>query len=275
MSTLIEKERVEEKTFNQMNHKKERKDSVIDIKNLTIRYGEKIAVNNVSLPIRERSVTALIGPSGCGKSTFLRSINRMNDTIATVITEGQIFYQGLNLLRQDIDVYALRKAIGMVFQKPTPFPKSIYDNLTHALKFHGVKSKGELDFIVKKSLKEVSLWDEVRDRLHVSALQLSGGQQQRLVIAKALTMQPQILLLDEPTSALDPVSTAKIEQLINELKRKYTIIIVTHNMHQAARISDYTAFFLNGNLVEYNETSKLFVNPQMKETEDYITGRFG
>lgn len=247
----------------------------LNIENLNIYYGENHAVKDVNFSIEKNSVTALIGPSGCGKSTFLRSINRMNDLIPGARATGGIRYEDVNLIGDDINVVALRKEIGMVFQKPNPFPKSIYNNITHALKFNGIRSKKKLDEIVEESLRKAALWDEVKDRLHESALSLSGGQQQRLCIARTLAMKPNILLLDEPASALDPISNAKIEDLIMELSKEYTIIIVTHNMHQASRISDKTAFFLNGVLVEFDKTDKIFTNPSKKDTEDYITGRFG
>ncbi|WP_017726818.1 phosphate ABC transporter ATP-binding protein PstB [Halalkalibacterium ligniniphilum] len=248
--------------------------NILTINDLNIYYGEKHAVQHVSFEIEKNSVTALIGPSGCGKSTFLRSINRMNDLIPSSYCDGEILYEDINLIGDDINVVALRKEIGMVFQKPNPFPKSIYENITHGLRFHGVKKK-EWDGIVEESLKKAVLWNEVKDRLHESAQSLSGGQQQRLCIARTLAMKPNILLLDEPASALDPIATAKIEELILELKKDYTIIIVTHNLQQASRISDKTAFFLNGKLIEYSDTNQLFVNPKEKQTEDYISGRFG
>jgi phosphate transport system ATP-binding protein len=250
-------------------------ENIIAVKNLEIFYADKRAVNGISLDIEKNSVTALIGPSGCGKSTFLRSINRMNDLIPGSRAAGEIIYEDLNILSQDINVVALRKEIGMVFQKPNPFPKSIYGNIAHGLKFSGIKKKAELDEIVEESLQKAALWDEVKDRLHKSAMSLSGGQQQRLCIARTIAMKPTVILLDEPSSALDPISNAKIEELIVELKKDYSIIIVTHNMQQAARISDKTAFFLNGDLIEYDNTSRLFTNPSVKKTEEYISGRFG
>ncbi|MDR7072747.1 phosphate ABC transporter ATP-binding protein PstB [Fictibacillus barbaricus] len=247
----------------------------LKVKDLNIYYGDNHAVKDVNMDIRQNAVTALIGPSGCGKSTFLRSINRMNDLIPIARSTGEILYEDVNLVGNDINIVALRKEIGMVFQRPNPFPKSIYNNITHALKFYGINSKKKLDPIVEESLRKAALWDEVKDRLHDSALSLSGGQQQRLCIARTLAMKPNILLLDEPASALDPISNAKIEDLIIELKKDFTIVIVTHNMHQASRISDNTAFFLNGDLIEMDKTDKIFTNPSKKETEDYITGRFG
>jgi len=252
-----------------------KKEIALKVRDLNIYYGENHAVKHVSFDIEKQSVTALIGPSGCGKSTFLRSINRMNDLIPGAKVEGTIQYEDVNLIDHNINVVALRKEIGMVFQKPNPFPKSIYNNLTHALKFYGKKQKKELDELVEESLRKAALWDEVKDRLHESALSLSGGQQQRLCIARTLAMKPEILLLDEPASALDPISNAKIEELIMELKSEYTIIIVTHNMQQASRISDKTAFFLNGELIEFDQTNKIFTNPSEKKTEEYISGRFG
>ncbi|KUL10441.1 phosphate ABC transporter ATP-binding protein [Bacillus licheniformis LMG 17339] len=248
---------------------------MLEVKNLNIYYGEKRAVNDISMRIDKHAVTALIGPSGCGKSTFLRSINRMNDLIPSARTSGEIRYEGLNILDSNINVVNLRREIGMVFQKPNPFPKSIYSNITHALKYAGERRKSVLDEIVEESLTKAALWDEVKDRLHESALSLSGGQQQRLCIARTLAMKPEVLLLDEPASALDPISNAKIEELIVGLKEEYSIIIVTHNMQQASRISDQTAFFLNGDLIEYDRTEKIFMNPSEKKTEDYINGRFG
>ncbi|MEH7109485.1 phosphate ABC transporter ATP-binding protein PstB [Bacillus sp. JJ1764] len=251
------------------------KESVLSINQLEIFYGDKRAVNGISMEIDKNSITALIGPSGCGKSTFLRSINRMNDLIPGASAQGEIIYEGLNILSEQIDVVSLRKEIGMVFQRPNPFPKSIYENITHALKFSGIKKKSQLDEIVEESLQKAALWDEVKDRLHKSALSLSGGQQQRLCIARTIAMKPSVLLLDEPSSALDPISNAKVEDLIVNLRKDYSIIIVTHNMQQASRISDQTAFFLNGDLIEYDDTEKIFTNPSVKQTEDYISGRFG
>lgn len=247
---------------------------IILTKNLNLYYGNVQALKNINLGIQENSVTALIGPSGCGKSTFLRTLNRMNDLIDSVRVEGEVLYEGKNVYN-DYDVIELRKKIGMVFQKPNPFPMSIYDNIAYGSRIHGVKNKNTLDEIVEKSLKGAALWDEVKDRLKKNALGLSGGQQQRLCIARVLAVEPQVLLMDEPTSALDPISTAKIEELMDELKKNYTVIIVTHNMQQAGRISDYTAFFLNGEIIESNKTENIFYKPRDKRTEDYITGRFG
>ncbi|WP_071442100.1 phosphate ABC transporter ATP-binding protein PstB [Traorella massiliensis] len=248
--------------------------SKISVKNLDLWYGDFQALKNINMDIEANQVTAFIGPSGCGKSTFLKCLNRMNDLVEGCRITGEISLDGVNI-NSKIDVNQLRKRVGMVFQKPNPFPMSVYDNIAFGPKTHGVKDKKELDQIVEKALKGAALWDEVKDRLHKSALGLSGGQQQRLCIARALAVDPEVLLMDEPTSALDPISTSKIEDLVLELKKKYTIIIVTHNMQQAARISDMTAFFLLGDLIEYNKTDKLFSMPDNKKTEDYITGRFG
>ena len=248
---------------------------IISVKNLNLWYGKTKALKDINIEIPEKSITALIGPSGCGKSTFLKTINRMNDLVPGVRIEGNVEYGGQNIFAPAVNVNELRKEIGMVFQKPNPFPMSIYDNIAYGPRTHGIKNKAKLDDIVEKSLKGAAIWDEVKDRLKKSALGLSGGQQQRLCIARALAVEPKILLMDEPTSALDPISTSKIEELASELKKCYTIIIVTHNMQQAVRISDNTAFFLLGELVEYGETEKMFANPKDKRTEDYITGRFG
>ena len=248
---------------------------IISVKDLNLWYGQTKALKDINIEIPEKSITALIGPSGCGKSTFLKTINRMNDLVPDVRIEGNVEYGGQNIFDPAVNVNELRKEIGMVFQKPNPFPMSIYDNIAYGPRTHGIKNKAKLDDIVEKSLKGAAIWDEVKDRLKKSALGLSGGQQQRLCIARALAVEPKILLMDEPTSALDPISTSKIEELASELKKCYTIIIVTHNMQQAVRISDNTAFFLLGELVEYGETEKMFANPRDKRTEDYITGRFG
>ncbi|QUH25321.1 phosphate ABC transporter ATP-binding protein PstB [Serpentinicella alkaliphila] len=247
----------------------------ISVKDLNLFYGDFQALKNISLDIEDKKVTALIGSSGCGKSTFLRTLNRMNDLIDGVKIEGKIALEDEDIYESDIDAVALRRRIGMVFQKPNPFPKSIYENVAYGPKRHGIKNKKQLDEIVETSLREAALWDEVKDRLNKSALGLSGGQQQRLCIARALAMKPEVLLMDEPTSALDPIATAKIEDLIFELKKNYTIVIVTHSMQQAARISDETAFFLMGDLIESGKTQKIFTTPLDKRTEDYITGRFG
>ncbi len=242
---------------------------------MSLWYGEHQALKDINIDIEEKSITALIGPSGCGKSTFLKTLNRMNDLIPGVKITGDVRYKGQNIFDSSVDVNMLRKEIGMVFQKPNPFPMSIYDNVAYGPRTHGIKRKSELDNIVERSLKDAAIWDEVNDRLKKNALGLSGGQQQRLCIARALAVEPQVLLMDEPTSALDPISTSKIEDLAAELKEKYTIVIVTHNMQQAVRISDKTAFFLLGELVEYGDTEKIFSYPTDKRTEDYITGRFG
>ena len=243
-------------------------------KNLNLFYGDFQALKNISIEIPHNKVTAFIGPSGCGKSTFLKTLNRMNDLVPSVKIDGEVYLDNLNVYKE-YDIVELRKNVGMVFQKPNPFPMSIYDNIAYGPRIHGIKSKAKLDEIVEKSLRNSAIWDEVKDRLKKDALGLSGGQQQRLCIARVLAVEPEVVLMDEPTSALDPISTLKIEDLIEELKEKYTIIIVTHNMQQAARISDMTAFFLNGEIVEYDSTEKLFSNPKDKRTEDYITGRFG
>ncbi len=247
----------------------------LEVNNFNFYYGDFQALKNIEFSVQEKTVTALIGPSGCGKSTFLRSLNRMNDLIENVRYEGEVKLGNKNILDRKYDVVKLRKRIGMVFQKPNPFPKSIFENIAYAPRLYGMKDKKQLAQLVEDSLKSVALWDEVKDKLHQSALSLSGGQQQRLCIARTIAMSPDIILMDEPTSALDPISTAKIEQLIFQLKENFTIIIVTHSMQQAARISDYTAFFLMGEVIEFNSTNVLFATPQDKRTEDYITGRFG
>jgi phosphate transport system ATP-binding protein len=247
----------------------------LEVKSLNLYYGDKRALNNVSMVIPEKKVTAFIGPSGCGKSTLLRCFNRMNDLVDACRIEGEILLDGSNIYDKKIDVAELRRQIGMVFQKPNPFPKTIYENVAYGLRLQGVKSKRVLDEVVEKSLRGAALWEEVKDRLHDNAFGLSGGQQQRLVIARAIAIEPEVILLDEPASALDPISTLKIEELINELKHQYTIVIVTHNMQQAARVSDYTAFMYMGDLIEHDLTDKLFTNPGKKQTEDYITGRYG
>lgn len=245
------------------------------VKDFNFYYGDFHALKDINMEIQKNKVTALIGPSGCGKSTFLRSINRMNDLIENVKYEGQILFDGKNIFDKSYDIVDLRKNIGMVFQKPNPFPKTIYENIVYAPKLHSEKNRDKLDEIVENSLKSVALWDEVKDKLHKSALGLSGGQQQRLCIARAISVNPEILLMDEPTSALDPISTAKIEELIGELEKKYSIIIVTHNMQQASRISEYTGFFYQGVLEEFDKTELMFTTPKKKKTEDYITGKFG
>ena len=243
--------------------------------NFSFYYDDVQALKNISMEIKENQVTGIIGPSGCGKSTFLRSINRMNDVISGSKADGEILIDGKNIYSPDVDVVEIRRNVGMVFQKSNPFPKSIFDNVAYGLKINGIKDKGYITQKVEKSLIDAALWKEVKDRLNKSAFDLSGGQQQRLCIARALAVEPQVLLMDEPASALDPTATAKIEELIRQLKHKYTIVIVTHNMQQAARISDYTAFFMLGELIEYDETSKMFTKPSKKITEEYITGRFG
>ncbi len=248
---------------------------ILTVKDLCLWYGSHQALKDVSIDIPEKSITALIGPSGCGKSTFLKTLNRMNDLVPGVKITGTVKYRDQDVFDPSLDVSALRRQIGMVFQKPNPFPMSIYDNIAYGPRTHGVKSRAALDEIVEKSLRGAAIWDEVKDRLRRNALGLSGGQQQRLCIARALAVEPDVLLMDEPTSALDPISTSKIEELALQLKEKYTIVIVTHNMQQAVRISDYTAFFLLGDLVEFDDTETLFSQPRDKRTEDYITGRFG
>jgi len=247
----------------------------IHTENMYLHYGSKMALNNISISIPENKVTALIGPSGCGKSTFLRSLNRMNDLIDSVKIEGNIFIDDINIYDKNIDVVNLRKKVGMVFQKSNPFAKSIFENVAYGPRINGINNKSELTDIVEKSLQNAAIWDEVKDRLFDSALGLSGGQQQRLCIARTLAVNPEVILMDEPASALDPISTSKIEELIVQLKEKYTIVIVTHNMQQAARISDDTAFFYLGELIEFGKTKKIYTNPDKKQTEDYISGRFG
>ena len=247
----------------------------IQVNDLKLYYGEDQALKGINMVIPERKVTAFIGPSGCGKSTLLRCFNRMNDLVDICRITGEVLIGGKNIYDRDVDVAELRRNVGMVFQKPNPFPKTIYENVAYGLRLQGVRSKRALDEVVEQSLRSAALWDEVKDRLHDNAFGMSGGQQQRLVIARAIAIQPQVLLLDEPASALDPISTLKIEELINDLKDKYTIVIVTHNMQQAARVSDYTAFMYMGDLVEFGDTNTLFTNPGKKQTEDYITGRYG
>ena len=247
----------------------------ISARDLCLWYGKTQALKKINISMPEKSITALIGPSGCGKSTFLKTQNRMNDLVPGVRITGEVFYRDRNIFDPSVDVNELRRDVGMVFQKPTPFPMSIYDNIAYGPRTHGIRNRAMLDEIVERSLRSAAIWDEVRDRLKKNALGLSGGQQQRLCIARALAVEPQILLMDEPTSALDPISTSKIEELVLQLKQKYTIIIVTHNMQQAVRISDKTAFFLLGELVEYGSTETMFSQPTDRRTEDYITGRFG
>lgn len=248
---------------------------ILYARDLNLHYGDFHALKNINIDIPEKQITAFIGPSGCGKSTFLKTMNRMQDLVPGVKIEGDLFFRGQDVNSKDLDVTELRRQIGMVWQKPNPFPMSVYDNITYGPKLHGSHSKAELDEIVEKSLRGAALWDELKDRLKKSALGLSGGQQQRLCIARALAVQPEVLLMDEPTSALDPISTSKIEDLAVELKKDYTIVMVTHNMQQAARISDKTAFFLLGEVIEFGETEQIFSMPKQKQTEDYITGRFG
>ena len=250
-------------------------DSIIELRNVNFFYGQTRALTAITMNFEKDRVTALIGPSGCGKSTLLRLLNRMNDLIAGTRVEGEIIFDGKNIYAPDVDPVDIRRRIGMVFQKPNPFPKSIFSNIAYAPRLAGITRRNDLEFLVEESLKQAVLWDEVKDILDKSAMTLSGGQQQRLCIARALAMKPDVILMDEPTSALDPISTAKIEELIDELRRNYTIIIVTHNMHQAARVSSKTAFFYLGKLIEYNATEKIFTKPDVKQTEDYITGRFG
>lgn len=249
--------------------------SIIELRNVNFFYGQVRALTDITMDFEKNRVTALIGPSGCGKSTLLRLLNRMNDLIDGTSVEGEVIFEGMSIYNPDVDPVDIRRKIGMVFQKPNPFPKSIFNNVTYAPKLAGITKKSDLEFLVEESLKQAVLWEEVKDILDKSAMNLSGGQQQRLCIARALAMKPDVILMDEPTSALDPISTAKIEELIDELKKKYTIIIVTHNMQQAARISSKTGFFYLGKLIEYNATEKIFTNPDVKQTEDYITGRFG
>ena len=249
--------------------------NIITVEDLNLWYGSTQALHHVSMEIPEKSITALIGPSGCGKSTFLKTLDRMNDLVPGVRIEGTVRYDGRDIFAPDVDVNELRRQVGMVFQKPNPFPMSIYDNVAYGPRTHGVRNRAKLDEIVEQSLRSAAIWDEVKDRLKKNALGLSGGQQQRLCIARALAVEPQVLLMDEPTSALDPISTSKIEELAIELKKQYTIVIVTHNVQQALRISDRTAFFLLGELIEYDDTERIFSTPSQKKTEDYITGRFG
>ena len=250
-------------------------DNIISVSNLDLYYGEKHALHKINMDIRKNSITALIGPSGCGKSTFLKCLNRMNDLVDYVKIEGTIKLNDQDIHSPNLDVTDLRKKVGMVFQQPNPFPMSIYDNIAYGPRVHGIRSRKKLDEIVETSLKQAYIFEEVKDILHKSALSLSGGQQQRICIARALAVKPEVLLMDEPTSALDPISTAKIEELMESLKKDYTVVVVTHNMQQALRVSDYTAFFLLGDLIEYETTNKLFTYPRDKRTEDYITGRFG
>ena len=258
-----------------MEEKKNLSENILDIKNLNLWYGENHALKDVDMEIKRNAITAFIGPSGCGKSTFLKTLNRMNDLVPGVRIEGQVLLDGIDIYDPKVDTSMLRKKIGMVFQQPNPFPMSIYDNVAYGPRIHGIKNKAKLDRIVEESLRGAAIFDEVKDRLKKSALGLSGGQQQRLCIARALAVSPEVLLMDEPTSALDPISTLKVEELMEELKKKYTVVVVTHNMQQAARVSDDTAFFLVGEVIEKDSTDNIFSQPKDKRTEDYITGRFG
>ena len=258
-----------------MDEKKNLPENILDIKKLDLWYGENHALKNVNMEIKRNAITAFIGPSGCGKSTFLKTLNRMNDLVPGVRIEGQVLLDGVDIYDPKVDTSMLRKKIGMVFQQPNPFPMSIYDNVAYGPRIHGIKNKAKLDRIVEESLRGAAIFDEVKDRLKKSALGLSGGQQQRLCIARALAVSPEVLLMDEPTSALDPISTLKVEELMEELKKKYTVVVVTHNMQQAARVSDDTAFFLVGEVIEKDSTDNIFSQPKDKRTEDYITGRFG
>ncbi len=258
-----------------MEEKKNLSENILDIKKLNLWYGENHALKDVDMEIKRNAITAFIGPSGCGKSTFLKTLNRMNDLVPGVRIEGQVLLDGIDIYDPKVDTSMLRKKIGMVFQQPNPFPMSIYDNVAYGPRIHGIKNKAKLDRIVEESLRGAAIFDEVKDRLKKSALGLSGGQQQRLCIARALAVSPEVLLMDEPTSALDPISTLKVEELMEELKKKYTVVVVTHNMQQAARVSDDTAFFLVGEVIEKDSTDNIFSQPKDKRTEDYITGRFG
>ena len=258
-----------------MDNKQMAGDVKMSVKNLALYYGQKQALKNINMDIHSNAITALIGPSGCGKSTFLKTLNRMNDLIDNVRITGQVTLDGEDIFDKNMDVTLLRKRVGMVFQQPNPFTMSVYDNIAYGPRVHGIKNKAKLDEIVEESLRGAAIWDEVKDNLKKSALRLSGGQQQRICIARALATKPEVILMDEPTSALDPISTTKIEDLMEELKRQYTVVVVTHNMQQAVRVSEYTAFFLVGDMVEYGETKELFTYPKDKRTEDYITGRFG
>ena len=258
-----------------MDNKQMAGDVKMSVKNLDLYYGQKQALKNINMDIHSNAITALIGPSGCGKSTFLKTLNRMNDLIDNVRITGQVTLDGEDIFDKNMDVTLLRKRVGMVFQQPNPFPMSVYDNIAYGPRVHGIKNKAKLDEIVEESLRGAAIWDEVKDNLKKSALRLSGGQQQRICIARALATKPEVILMDEPTSALDPISTTQSEDLMEELTRQYTVVVVTHNMQQAVRVSEYTAFFLVGDMVEYGETKELFTYPKDKRTEDYITGRFG
>jgi phosphate transport system ATP-binding protein len=275
MSVITDKTNANVKAGIQNEGNKDNKKVVYDTKDLNLWYGEGHALKNINLAINENEVTAIIGPSGCGKSTYIKTLNRMVELVPTVKISGEILYRGRNILDKSFQVEDLRTSVGMVFQKPNPFPKSIYENIAYGPKIHGIRDKKILDEIVEKSLRGAAIWDEVKDRLNSNAYGLSGGQQQRICIARALAIEPDVILMDEPTSALDPISTLKVEELVQELKKDFSIIIVTHNMQQAARISDKTAFFLNGEVIEFADTDKIFSTPSDKRTEDYITGRFG
>lgn len=277
MVVVVGNEKIDEKSPKQggIMSRNEDKKIVYHTKDLNLWYGEGHALKNINLPIYENEVTAIIGPSGCGKSTYIKTLNRMVELVPGVRVSGEILYRERNIFDRDFQVEELRTRVGMVFQKPNPFPKSIYENIAYGPKIHGIKSKKVLDEIVEQSLRGAAIWDEVKDRLHQNAYGLSGGQQQRICIARCLAIEPDVILMDEPTSALDPISTLKVEELVQELKKNFSIIIVTHNMQQAARISDKTAFFLNGEVIEYDDTNKIFSTPSDKRTEDYITGRFG
>jgi phosphate transport system ATP-binding protein len=275
MSTVTDKTNANVNTTTRNEGAKDKKKGVYDTKDLNLWYGEGHALKNINLAINENEVTAIIGPSGCGKSTYIKTLNRMVEMVPSVKISGEILYRGRNILEKSYQVEDLRTSVGMVFQKPNPFPKSIYENIAYGPKIHGIRDKKILDEIVEKSLRGAAIWDEVKDRLNQNAYGLSGGQQQRICIARALAIEPDVILMDEPTSALDPISTLKVEELVQELKKDFSIIIVTHNMQQAARISDKTAFFLNGEVIEFAETDRIFSNPSDKRTEDYITGRFG
>ncbi|MGM0903031.1 MAG: phosphate ABC transporter ATP-binding protein PstB [Bacillota bacterium] len=276
MAVLTEDKQENKKGKNQNTESSNNEKKIVyDTKNLNLWYGDDQALKEINLQIAENEVTAIIGPSGCGKSTYLKTLNRMVELIPVVRTSGEILYRGKNIFDKSFKVEALRTNVGMVFQKPNPFPKSIYDNIAYGPRVHGIRDKKILDEIVEKSLRGAAIWNEVKDRLKENAYGMSGGQQQRLCIARCLAIEPDVILMDEPTSALDPISTLKVEELIQEIKKNYSIIIVTHNMQQAARISDKTAFFLSGEVIEFTNTSKMFSNPDKKETEDYITGRFG
>lgn len=275
MVNVIEQQSTTEVQHDNLIYLSTEKDTVFQTSNFNLWYGEHHALKDINLDVKENEVTAIIGPSGCGKSTYIKALNRMVELVPIVKTSGEILYRDRNIFNADYPVEELRTKVGMVFQKPNPFPKSIYDNIAYGPRIHGIKNKKILDEIVEKSLRGAAIWDEVKDRLHQNAYGLSGGQQQRICIARCLAIEPDVILMDEPTSALDPISTLKVEELVQELKKNYSIIIVTHNMQQAARISDKTAFFLNGEVIEFDNTAKIFSKPSDKRTEDYIFGRFG